>query len=128
MNLDQMRELHRVLRSKSPGLIATALVDAEMAVWVLSEAMDKNLYPDKEEKVARIDLLTPGQLFDALAVTDIRIWHLIDRIYAGTATVGDAVRTQHENERRTDYERALDARLGARTIGEKLYASRRDET
>ena len=70
-----------------------------------------------------IEIKTIGQLIDELMICNIRIWMLIDKVHAGTATIEEAQRVQKENAKRTQLVRAIDNRLGERDIGGKTYAT-----
>ncbi len=70
-----------------------------------------------------IEIKTLGQLIDELVICNIRIWMLIDKVYAGTASLEETQRVQHENSKRTALVRAIDRRLGERDIGGKTYGS-----
>jgi hypothetical protein len=69
-----------------------------------------------------IETKTLGQLFDELTIANIRIWMLIDKVYAGTATLEEARKVQQVNSTRNELIRAIDRLLDQRDIGEKVYA------
>jgi len=69
-----------------------------------------------------IETKTLGQLIDELTIVNIRIWHLIDRVTAKTATPEEALAVQKFNGQRTELVRAIDKILGERDIGGKVYA------
>jgi len=69
-----------------------------------------------------IETKTLGQLIDELVIVNIRIWHLIDKVTDGTATVGQAQDVQKFNSQRAELVRAIDRRMGERDIGGKLHA------
>lgn len=68
-----------------------------------------------------VEIKTTGQLIDELIIANLKIWHLIDKVMAGTATVAEAQAVQQHNATRNELIRALDRRLGARDIGGKVY-------
>lgn len=70
-----------------------------------------------------IEIKTIGQLLDELTICHIRIWMLIDKVMAGTASMEDAQRIQQENAKRNSLVRAIDRRLGERDIGGKTYGT-----
>lgn len=69
-----------------------------------------------------IETKTIAQMIDELITADLRVWHLVDRAMAGTATAEDAQAIQKFNQQRSELMRAIDARLGERDIGGKVYA------
>ena len=69
-----------------------------------------------------IEIKTVGQLIDELIIVNLRIWHLVDRAMAGTATAEETQATQLFNHQRSELVRAIDRRLGERDIGGKVYA------
>ena len=69
-----------------------------------------------------IEIKTIGQLLDELVTVNQKIWHLIDRVEAGMASVAEAQAVQKWNARRNELVRAIDRRLGDTDIGEKIYS------
>lgn len=69
-----------------------------------------------------IEIKTMGQLVDELIIANLKVWHLIDRVMEGTATIDDAQAVQQFNQQRSELVRAIDRRLGERDIGGKVYA------
>jgi len=74
-------------------------------------------------RTTSIEIKTVGQLIDELTILNIRIWMLIDKVKVGIATPEEAQKVQEYNDRRNQYVRAIDRRLGDRDIGAKLYGS-----
>ncbi len=72
-------------------------------------------------KMDSVEVKTTGQLIDELGILNIRIWFLIDKLHAGTASVEDAKAVQIHNATRNKLVRAIDRRLGGRDIGGKMY-------
>ena len=68
-----------------------------------------------------VEVKTTGQLLDELSILNIRIWHLIDKVTDGSATVEEAQAVQTHNSTRNKLVRAIDRRLGGRDIGGKVY-------
>ena len=64
---------------------------------------------------------TVGQLIDELSILNIRIWHLIDKVTDGSATLEEAQAVQRHNSTRNRLVRAIDRRMGQRDIGAKVY-------
>jgi hypothetical protein len=84
--------------------------------------------PDSPENVGLramrpgdVEVKTVGQLIDELAILNIKIWMLIDKVMAGTATPEEAQSVQVNNSKRNEYVRAIDRRLGQADIGGKVY-------
>jgi hypothetical protein len=69
-----------------------------------------------------IETKTIGQLIDELTITNLKVWHLIDKVMDGTATREEAQAVQTFNLQRSELVRAIDRRLGERDIGGKVYA------
>jgi len=69
-----------------------------------------------------IEVKTIGQLIDELIIANLKVWHLIDRVMDGTATIDDARAVQQFNQQRSELVRAIDRRLGEPDIGGKVYA------
>jgi hypothetical protein len=74
-----------------------------------------------------IELKNFGQLLDELVIMNLRIWHLIDKVMAGTATVEDAQLVQKYNALRNTYVRAINRRVGETDVVEKTYESKGDK-
>ncbi len=80
--------------------------------------------PDPGPKATRassVEVKTVGQLIDELTIMNQRIWALIDKVIAGTATPEEAQNVQKYNAQRNEYVRAIDRRLGQTDIGGKVY-------
>ncbi len=65
---------------------------------------------------------TIGQLIDELCIENQKIWHLIDKVMAGTATIEEAREVQVHNAQRVALVRAIDHLLGERDVGGKVYS------
>jgi len=79
---------------------------------------------DPGPKVTRpggVETKTVGQLIDELTIVNIRIWMLIDKVMAGTATLEESRSVQGNNAKRNEYVRAIDRLLSQADIGGKLY-------
>lgn len=70
-----------------------------------------------------VETKTVGQLIDELSIANIRIWTLIDKVMAGTATIEEAQRVQQVNSQRNELVRAIDRLLGQHDIGAKVYTA-----
>lgn len=77
--------------------------------------------PREPEHYTPVEIKSLGQLVDELSILNIRIWILIDRVMNGNATVEDGMLVQQYNAKRTEYIRAIDRRVGERSIEEKTY-------
>jgi len=59
--------------------------------------------------VERVELKTIGELVDELTIVNLKIWHEVDKGYAGDGEA--AVQAQHLNARRNALMRAITGRL-----------------
>ena len=67
-----------------------------------------------------VSRLTVGELIDRLTIANLKVWHLIDRVRSGEATLEEAQAVQSWNDTRTELIRAIDRELGDRDIGGKV--------
>jgi len=68
-----------------------------------------------------IETKTIGELIDGLITTSLAIWHLIDKVVAGTATLEEAQQVQLSNQVRSELISAINKRLGERSITRKIH-------
>jgi hypothetical protein len=108
---NQQRELEEL---RHPIIVMNTLVSSE----------DTTEPKDPGPKVIRpggVEVKTVGQLTDELSILNIRIWMLIDKVMAGTATPEESQSVQVNNAKRNEYVRAIDKLLNQADIGGKVY-------
>lgn len=68
-----------------------------------------------------IEIKTIGELHDQLITTSLKIWHLVDKAVAGTATSAEAKVIQDLNQTRSELIAAINRRSGERVLDRKVY-------
>ena len=122
MITDKTIQVFEKIKAAEENRMDLYLDDAE--IYLLNEFISKSYTsasPGKEIKEESVEVKTTAQLIDELCIINIRVWMLIDKVEAGTATLAEAQAVQKHNATRTQLVRAINKRLGERDIGEKTY-------
>lgn len=112
--MNDEKVLYALKHAAEHGVAAAMTPEYTKELWEKFKDMDI-------DALEPVEIKTLGQLIDELTILNIRIWMLIDKVEAGTATTDEAQAVQKHNATRTQYVRAIDRRLGERDIGSKVY-------
>jgi len=115
---------HRHRKDEYDGALRETIANYLELMSVAPGRAINSVPTEPEPKATRpggVEVKTVGQLIDELSIINIRIWMLIDKVMAGTATPEESRSVQVNNAKRNEYVRVIDRILKQADVGGKIY-------